>query len=472
MNTQKSSSFWLIMSAIFFGNFLAGLSITTINVALPVVMNIFDTSFNTVQWLMAGYLLATGIIAPIVGYLGDQLSYKWLYVISLIGFILFSFLCVIAWDIYVLIVFRIIQGIFGGMIIPITMTIIYQVFDRDQQAYAMGWWSLASMLAPVIGPTLGGSLIQYFGWKSIFLINVPIGMLALFIIIKFIPFYKLSKKKSFDSLGFLSVVISSTLLLLTFSNGSVWGWGSVKTLSLLGAGLVLLAFFIVWELKREAPLLQLKVFRFPQFRYSLILNCINTISMYAGALLVPLFLQTVLQLTPMETGIIMLPGALIMAVTAPVIGKYYDRIGPFKLVMAGMLIIVAATAVFSKFSTSTSVYMFAGVLVIRNFGISLCNMPLTNSTMSAVSSEYSGHASSITNWARQGLASLSIGIFSALVVSRATVYHNAGITEQPVATSMGINDVFLVSTIIALIGVPLTFTLRKKKGKEGEQLPA
>lgn len=472
MNTQKKSSFWLIMSAIFFGNFLAGLSITTINVALPVVMDIFDTSFHTVQWLMAGYLLATGIIAPIVGYMGDQLSYKWLYVTSLIGFMLFSFLCVIAWDINILIVFRIIQGIFGGMIIPITMTIIYQVFERDRQAYAMGWWSLASMLAPVIGPTLGGGLIQYFGWKSIFMINIPIGILSLFIVIKFIPYYKVGEKKSFDILGFLSVVTSSAFLLLSFSNGSVWGWGSPKTLSLLGIGIVMLAFFIVWELKKDAPLLQLKIFRFPQFRYSLILICINTISMYAGSLLVPLYLQTVLELTPMETGIIMLPGALIMAITAPIIGKYYNRIGPFKLVVTGMSIIVVATAVFSNFTTSTSIYTFAGMLLIRNLGISLCNMPLTNSTMSAVSSEHSGHASSITNWARQGLASLSIGIFSALVVSRTALYQGAGFTEETVATSMGITDVFLVSTIIALVGVPLSFMLRKKKGKGNEKLPA
>ncbi|WP_422659592.1 MDR family MFS transporter [Paenibacillus sp. EC2-1] len=462
MKTQKQSSFWLIMSAIFFGNFLAVLSITTINVTFPVVMHTFGAELSTVQWLMAGYLLATGIVAPVVGYMGDQLSYKRLFIISLIGFILFSALCATAWNIESLITFRIIQGIFGGMIIPITMTIIYQVFDRERQAYAMGLWSLASMLAPVIGPTLGGWMVQYFGYKSIFILNVPIGILSIFIVAKFIPYYKLSEKKSFDTLGFLSVVISSSFLLLSVSHGSEWGWGSWKTVSLLAIGVLLLSFFIVWELKTASPLLQLRVFRFPRFRYSLILNCIVTVSMYTGTLLVPLYLQTVLMLSPMETGLIMLPGALVMAAASPIIGKFYNRIGPFKLVLAGILIIVAGSAAFSNITAATSIYTIAGLQLVRCLGIALCNMPLTNAAMSAVSSEYSGHASSITNWARQGLASLSIGIFSALIVSRTSHYVGEGVMNQPIAMTMGIDDVFLVGTGIAAVAVPLTFLLRKK----------
>lgn len=462
MKTQKQSSFWLIMSAIFFGNFLAVLSITTINVTFPVVMNTFGAELSTVQWLMAGYLLATGIIAPIVGYLGDQLSYKRLFIIALIGFILSSSMCAFAWNIESLITFRIIQGIFGGMIIPITMTIIYQVFGRERQAFAMGLWSLASMLAPVIGPTLGGYLVQYFGWKSIFVLNIPIGILSIIIVAKFIPYYKLSEKKSFDTLGFLSVVMSSSFLLLSISQGSEWGWGSWKTVSLLGMGIVLLAFFITWELKVATPLLQLRVFRFQRFRYSLILNCIVTVSMYTGTLLVPLYLQTILMLSPMDTGLIMLPGALVMAAASPIVGKFYNRVGPFKLVFTGILIIVAATAAFSNITAATSIYTIAGIQLIRCLGIALCNMPLTNAAMSAVSSEYSGHASSITNWTRQGLASLSIGIFSALMVSRTAHYVGEGVMNKPIAMTMGIDDVFLVGTLISVIAVPITFLLRKK----------
>ncbi|EGG38615.1 MDR family MFS transporter [Paenibacillus sp. HGF5] len=465
MNTDEKSSFWLIMSAVFFGNFLAVLSITTINVAFPVVMEQFHTTLSTTQWLMAGYLLATGIVAPIVGYMGDQLSYKRLFVLALTGFTLSSLLCVVAWNIETLIAFRITQGVFGGMIIPITMTIIYQVFPRERQAYAMGLWSLASMLAPVIGPTLGGWLVQYFGWKSIFILNVPIGLISIVIVSKFIPFYRLTGKKTFDLLGFLTVVAGSSCLLLSFSHGNDWGWGSWKTISLLVAGILLLLFFIKWELRIPSPLLQLKVFKFPRFRYSLILNCIVTISLYTGTLLVPLYLQTVLKLSPMDTGLIMLPGAIVMAAASPIIGKFYDRIGPFRLVITGVLIIVAATLAFSGIGTNTSVLYISTLQLVRCLGIALCNMPLTNAAMSAVSSEYSGHASSITNWARQGLASLSIGIFSALVVTRTSYYMGAGAVTSRTATTMGIDDVFMIGTMVAVVAIPLTFLLRVKKEK-------
>jgi len=464
MINKDKNSFWPIIFAIFLGNFLAILSTTTITVAFPVVMTSFDTNLSMVQWLMAGYLLATGVVAPIVGYMGDQLSYKRLYIIALVGFILTSFLCALAWNIQTLIIIRIIQGIFGGMIIPITMTIIYQVIDQPRQAQAMGLWSLSSMLAPVIGPTLGGWMIEYFGWQSLFLLNIPLGIVAVIIVIKFIPMYSLSTKKSFDLLGFLSVVLSSSSLLLAFSHGSAWGWGSWQTLSLLTIGILLLGFFILWELKREEPLLQLRVFKSSRFTYSLLINCIVTISMYAGTLLLPLYLQMVLNLSAMETGLIMLPGAISMAVASPIVGKYYNKLGPFKLVISGLFFIALSTVLLSTIDTDTSIYYIALLQLIRCVGIALCSMPLTNAAMSAIAKESVGHASSITNWARQGLASLSIGLFSSLVVVR-TAHHLALDTvNNQTATSMGIADVFFIAFIIALLPIPLTFLLKDKKG--------
>ncbi|MFD2923785.1 MDR family MFS transporter [Halobacillus naozhouensis] len=459
---SNKRAFWLIICSIFFGNFLAILSITTVTVAFPVVMDEFNANLSTVQWLMAGYLLATGIIAPVVGYLGDQLSYKYLYIIALFGFTLFSLFCGLAWDIQILILFRIIQGVFGGMIIPITLTIIYQTLERHQQSKAMGLWSLASMLAPVIGPTFGGWLVDYFGWSAIFFFNLPIGILGIIIVSRCIPYYRIGTSQSFDFIGFISVVASSSLLLFGFSQVGSWGFGSWKTLLLLGSGIILLGFFIRWELRSKAPLLQLSVFKFSQFTYSLIINCIITASMYIGTLLVPLYLQDVLHLSPMDTGLIMLPGAIAMAAASPVVGNVYDRIGPFKLVFTGASLVVISTALFSSIGLETSAYLIAIYQLIRCIGISLCTVPLTNAGMSAVTRDYSGHASSITNWARQGMASMSIGIFSALVVARSSGYLKSDGTTVTAAISMGISDVFWIGTILAITAIPLTFMLRIK----------
>lgn len=196
----------------------------------------------------------------------------------------------------------------------------------------------------------------------------------------------------------------------------------MPTLLLIGSGFVVLGFFIWWELRSKTPLLQLRVFSFPRFTHSLIINCIVTISMYAGTLLVPLFLQTVLQLSPMDAGIIMLPGAMVMAAASPIVGRLYDKVGPFKLILSGILLIAVSTGFMSQI----------------------------------------GHASSITNWTRQGLASLAIGIFSSLVVVRTDHYAELGVTNPLHATALGIDDVFWIGTIISVIAIPLTFLLRKK----------
>lgn len=150
-----NASFWFIILAIFFGNFMSMLSSTTINVAFPIFMKDFHAELGMVQWMITGFLLATGVVAPVVGYFGDRWSYKRLYIFALSGFTLFSGLCTIAWNIESLVLFRILQGVFSGLIIPTTMTMIYQFIEKDRQAFAMSLWSLSSMLAPAFGPTLG-----------------------------------------------------------------------------------------------------------------------------------------------------------------------------------------------------------------------------------------------------------------------------------------------------------------------------
>jgi EmrB/QacA subfamily drug resistance transporter len=206
MNTAvalKNIRFWPVMSAIFFGSFLTILSISMINIALPVLMIDFDTSLSTVQWTLTGFMLSLGTIAPLTGYLGDKFGYKRVYLYAIIGFTVFSLLCGFAWSALSLIIFRVIQGMFSGLVLPATMTIIFQVIPGNKQPMAVSLWALAAMLAPAFGPTLSGWLIQYYSWKWLFFINVPIGLLAIVLIIMMIPNYRLSAAKSLDVMGLI-----------------------------------------------------------------------------------------------------------------------------------------------------------------------------------------------------------------------------------------------------------------------------
>ncbi|WP_433742324.1 MDR family MFS transporter [Falsibacillus pallidus] len=470
MNTMESkkSSFWLIMLAIFFGNFMAILSTTTINVAFPIFITEFHANLGSVQWMMAGFMLATGVIAPTVGFFGDLLSYKRLYIIALSGFTLFSGMCIIAWNIESLVTFRILQGVFSGAIIPTTMTMIYQLVEKERQAFAMSLWSLSSMLAPAFGPTLGGWLTEYFGWESLFMLNLPIGIAAIIAASLFVPYYRLNKKASFDLYGFITVISSSILLLLAFSEGNAWGWTSVKTLSCIGIGIISLILFIRRELTVSEPLLNLRVFKFNRFTYSLIINCIITASLYSGSFLIPIFLQNIQHESALDTALVLLPGSVVMAFSTPIVGKLYSKIGPFPLIMSGVILVGFSTWELSHLSLQSTNLYVAGWMTLRYVGIAFAFMPVTNAGMTAIPKENAGHGSAVTNWIRQATGALSIGVFSSILAAR-SLTHGMELKEDNLtarlaehAKAMATNDVFLTASIICALGVPLVFLLRKK----------
>ena len=464
----EKTPFWSVMFAIFLGVFLGTFNMSAVNIALPTFIESFNTSLDSVKWILTGFMLATGAACPLAGYLGEKFSYKKLYLFALIGFTLSSILCAISSNLFLLVTFRVVQGIFSGLIIPTTMTIIYQVIPRKKHAFAISLWSMASMLAPALGPTLSGWLIQYFSWRSIFMVNVPIGIIAIVLIILFIPQYNLSTSNSFDFIGFATVITLSLSILIAFSEGSIWGWSSYKTISLIIVGIVSLGLFIARELKVSSPALNIRVFKFTKYTISIIAVSIVTISLYAGTLLTPLFLQNTQHLSALDTGLILLPPSLAMALMMPIVGTLYNRIDPRILIMTGICFIALGSWKMSNLISDTPHSYIIFWMTIRYIGISFSTMPITNSGMSIIPRNLSGHASSINNWLRQVSSSLAIGIFSSLLLTR-TEYHvkildttNVALNLiQEKAFTMGINDIYFLSTIIVLIGLPLSFMLKK-----------
>jgi EmrB/QacA subfamily drug resistance transporter len=470
----KNIRFWPVMIAIFFGSFLTILSISMINIALPVLMVDFNTSLNTIQWTLTGFMLSLGTVAPLTGYLGDKFGYKRVYLYSIIGFTVFSLLCGLAWSAMSLIVFRIIQGMFSGLVLPATMTIIFQVIPKPRQPLAVSLWAVSAMLAPAFGPTISGWLIEYYSWKWLFLINVPIGVLAIFLIIFMIPHYRLSAAKSLDIIGLITVVLSSLSLLVALSEGHAWGWSSWSILALFAFGLLNLILFIQRELKSAEPLLNLRVFRNMRFTITLITSTIVTISLYSGTFLTPLFLQKVQNVTPLDTGLILLPASLAMAVAMPLVGKLYTWAGPRTLTIPGIILILVGTLAVSWLSTSTSHLYIIFWMTIRNIGIAFTTMPASNAGMEEIPALLSGHASAISNWVRNVFGSFAIALFSSLLATHAPIHAvelakaGAGnkVTITLLSLTMSVNDVYLVATFIALAALPFSLLVGKRSNKE------
>ncbi|MCY1074806.1 DHA2 family efflux MFS transporter permease subunit [Archangium lansingense] len=466
----RATRFWPFMFALFVGSFMSVLSSSTITIAIPELQRHFGAELSLLQWTLTGFMLAMGTSAPLTGYLGGRFSFKWVYVATLVGFILASVLCGLAWDARSLVAFRFLQGAFCGAIMPVTMTLIYQVVPREQQALAASLWSLASSLAPAFGPTFAGWLITLGNWRWLFFFNVPLGLVAVGLAVRTIPFYRLQVPKAFDLPGLLSVITGTLSLLIALSQGREWGWSNGKTVSLLMLGTLSLTFFVIRELRTSAPLLDLRVLANGRYVVTLLVSSIITISLYSGAFLVPLFLQKIQGVTPLETGLILLPSSLAMALLMPLVGRLYGTIGPSTLMTAGVLMIAGGTYALSRLTPEIPHSYMLAWMVVRNVGISLALMPASNAGMEQISRELSGHASSISNWLRNVLGAFSIAIFTSLLSTftsrEAEVLVQQGMTERRqielFSFVAGINDVYLVATLVALVAVPLSLGIRKQ----------
>lgn len=472
MKKTKEVPYWPMMSAIFLGSFLVSLGTSTINLALPFLMKSFNTNLDTVKWTLTGFMLAMGTMAPITAYLGERFSYKRIYLVSIIGFITASILCILSTSITFLVISRIIQGAFSGMIVPATMAIIYQAVPKERQVSATSLWSMASMFAPAIGPTLSGFLIQYFSWQAIFVINIPIGLIILVLGIKYIPYFKLNVPEFFDSKGFIAIVIGSLGLLIAFSEGETLGWTSLTIVASLVVGILALAIFVYRALTTTSPILDITVFKYKKYSFSVVVYGIVMMSLYAGTLLIPLFLQNIQHLSALDAGIVMLPASLCMALAMPLVGKLYNKLNPRIIIMFGIILVAIGSFAMARLSTNTSKTFVMLWMIVRNVGISFCTMPVTYSGMSVLPKSISGHGSSVNNWLARLVSSLSMAIFASLLTARASMHVTSLIksgTKQTIAQGsgyvMGINDVFFISFVIILIAVPFSYFLNGKNNK-------
>ncbi|QHT62144.1 DHA2 family efflux MFS transporter permease subunit [Paenibacillus lycopersici] len=468
--TVANIRFWPIMTAIFFGAFLSILGISTINVALTIFMQDFDASLSTVQWTLTGFMLSLGTIAPLTGYLGSKFGFKNVYLFAMIGFVGLSVLCGFSWNIGSLITFRILQGLFTGLILPATMTIIFQVIPREKQPFAVSIWGLSAMLAPAFGPTISGWLIEKLSWHWLFFINVPIGIIAIIFIMIMIPSYRIGQPSPLDKLGLLTVMVSSASLLVALSQGRQWGWESGRTLGLFAVGLVSLAAFILLELRSKDPLLNLRVFGNFRFSITLVANTIITISLYSGTLLVPLFLQNVQQTSAMDTGLILLPSSLVMALAMPIAGKLYPKVGAKWMTIAGLALIIYGSYEMTQLHSDSTHFYIILWMAVRNLGVSLAAAATSTAGMEEIGPTMVGHASSVTNWVRNVGGSFAIALFTSLLASH-TLTHATDLTQSGkesakliplLSFTMSVNDVFLIATFIAVASIPFTLLIRKK----------
>jgi EmrB/QacA subfamily drug resistance transporter len=426
-DTEKIN--WSILIVIVIGTFMAILDSSIVNVALPKMMTIFNASADQIQWILTAYMLTLGVIMPISGFLGDTFGYKRTYIGALSLFVIGSVLCGMSLGVNSMIAARIIQALGGGIMQPLGMALIYQSFPRSKIGMVLGFWGIAAMAAPAIGPTLGGYLVEYANWRLIFYINLPIGLLNLFlagIILKETP---LIKGKHFDFVGIATSSIGLFCILLALSNGTKYGWSSPFIAGLLSASLIILIIFVFNELQHPEPILDLRMFKNFLFTMSVIIGSLLAMGMFGAIFLIPMLLQNVLGQTAMKTGLIMFPAAIASGIMMPISGKLFDKYGARGIVIVGLALVTWTSYAMKDFNDLTPYAVMTVWLTIRGAGMGLSMMPVTTVGMNTVPPELIGRASALSNVIRQVASSFGIAMFTTIMQHR-QVFHFSNMAQS------------------------------------------
>ena len=496
--SEQTVNWGLPLAVVVVGMFMSVLDTSIVNVAIPTMQKQFNVTADDIEWVSTAYTLCLGVIVPTSAWLGDRIGLRKLYLVSLLAFSAFSALCGTATDLPTMVFYRILQAVPGG-VIPVTcLTILYRMVPPQKVGAAMGLYGFGIVVAPGVGPALGGYLVEYIDWRLIFYINVPIGILGAVAAIFILPDFTGARSRRFDTLGFFCIAAGLFALLLAVSEGQIWGWTSYPILILLIVSLNLLVLFVAVELWVEQPLLDVRVFVSPAFVRSLILVIITYMGMFGVLYLWPQFLQNDQDLTPMNTGLVMLPQAAVMGLIMPFAGRIYDRIGARWPAIIGLVLITLATAMMIGVTADTPRPEVIAWMMVRAAGMGTCMMPIMTAGISALPTRLSSVGSAYNTLFQRVSSALGVSAMTALSTANAAQVSadRAALTRPDVAdTPPGIesvvgqgphgviglwqqvqaqvlaesySDVFVAMAVMSAIGIPLAFLLRSKPSGRGE----
>ena len=424
---------WILAMVVILGVFMSILDQTIVNIAIPRLQSAFGADIHSVQWVLTAYILAQGVATPMAAFFSDTIGIKRFYIFSLAAFTLGSALCGIAWSLPVLILFRVLQGLGGAALFPLSITLLFRAFPPAERGMAMGSFGVPALLAPAIGPTLGGYLITYSGWQLIFYINVPVGIIAIVLSLLFIREFRAETRQRFDFLGAFFVALGLATMLYGLSSASTDGWGSATVVGFLCLGLVALILFVVTELtlarRGGTPLLDLRLFANGPFRAGIIANVFVIFSLFGGLFLFPLYLQNLRQLSPFQAGLELLPQALASMVSVLIGGRLVDRFGVRAVMIPGLIVLGIATWQLTFLNLYTPYSWFQFLLILRGVALGLTVQPLTVAMMSDVNPRQLAQASALSTVSRSVSSSVGIAVLATLVQTETTL-HYGHLAEQ------------------------------------------
>lgn len=477
MQTKTYSNYAIALTAAL-GLFMAILDNTIVNVALTPMATGLGTDLNSIQWVITGYFLSQAAIIPVAGYLSNHFGSKRVFILSLGFFIIGSLLCGLAQNETMLIFFRVLQGLGGGALFPLSQAIAFEAFPPAQRAGASAIIGVPVLLAPAFGPTIGGLITVSLDWRYIFFINVPVGIIAIYLAWRIFPPDKLAENRNrlnFDYIGLVLSILGVLAIVYAFTvvgqtqpgtqtaqnpRGELYGWSYWLVWVLLGGGAAILTVFAFFELGfSKDPVLDLRLFKSYNFTIASIISWLSAIVIFGSVFLVPVFLEQVRTppLDALGAGLALMPQGLASAFTVALSGQLYIRLGVRNMGIIGSILLIISSWQLTHLSIGTSGLELLPWLVLRGFGFGLTAIPVQTLALQAISGPALAKGSSLFNVNRQIAISVGIAILSTLFVQQtaghlADLPGQAGLNQlRSQAGTAGMNDVFFMVTIGTVI---------------------
>ncbi|MFF0815782.1 DHA2 family efflux MFS transporter permease subunit [Rhodococcus sp. NPDC003318] len=484
-----------IAGVVVLGAIMSILDVTVVSVALPTFMQEFDATYATVAWTMTAYTLALAAVIPATGWAADRFGTKRLYMAALVLFVAGSVLCSMAWSIESLIAFRVFQGLGGGMLMPLGMTIMTKAAGPHRVGRVMAVLGIPMLLGPIGGPILGGWLIEAASWHWIFLINLPIGIVALIAAYLALPADKPQPSESFDFVGML--LLSPGLALFLFGVSSISeGGGGLTTRVVVSCtiGLVLVLAFVFHALRRaDHPLIDLHLFKNRNLTVAVITSSLFVIAFMGAGLLFPSYFLQVRGETTLAAGLLLAPQGLGAMVTMPIAGNLVDRIGPGKIVIGGVVLMSAGMLVFTQLGADTPYPLLLGALFVMGLGMGFSMMPIMTAAMQTLTDQTIARGSTLMNIVQQVAGSVGTATMSVVLTNQmkdrpeaavvAAAQHDPSIAAQvpPNVMEQGLSaaadafgNTFMVALVLLLLTLIPAFFLPRTRpvlSEAGESAP-
>jgi EmrB/QacA subfamily drug resistance transporter len=408
-----------IAGVVVLGAIMSILDTTVVSVALPTFQTVFDASYATVAWTMTGYTLALATVIPLTGWAADRFGTKRLYMLALVLFIAGSIACGLAWNIGALITFRVLQGLGGGMLMPLGMTMMTRAAGPARIGRVMAVLGVPMLLGPIGGPILGGWLIEVASWHWIFFINLPIGIIAFIAAWRVLAKDSPTPSEKFDFLGML--LLSPGLALFLYGVSSIPGEGTVASAQVIipaVVGVLLMCAFVWHALRKDHPLIDLHLFKRKQLSVSIITMSLFAIAFFGAMLLFPTYFISVRGETTLAAGLLLAPQGIGAMVTMPVAGRLTDKTGPGKFVLGGLVLIAAGMGVFTQLTDTTSYVLILGSLFVMGMGMGMTMMPIMTAALASLSHQEVARGSTLMNIVQQAAASVGTATMSVILTDQ------------------------------------------------------